>query len=152
VFARTEDEWVFGDGEPIVTEDDGTEEMFVIQEGSVRVTKKVGEREVVLATLERGDFFGEMSLLESMPRDATCKAVGKTKVLAIRSGELLVKIRRDPTFAFEMLQKMSRRIRLLNKRVVQLLEEGGIPVDRVKNAILLSEYDTGDGKHDHGSA
>ena len=146
MFAKTEDEWVFSDGEAIVTEEEGTEEMFIIQEGSVKVTKKVGGQEIVLATLGRGDFFGEMSLLESMPRDATCRAVGKAKVLAIRSGELLMKIRRDPTFAFEMLQKMSRRIRSLNGRVVKLLEDNGIPADRVKDAILLSTYDTSSGK------
>jgi len=33
MFAKTEDEWVFSDGEAIVTEEEGTEEMFIIRAG-----------------------------------------------------------------------------------------------------------------------
>jgi CRP-like cAMP-binding protein len=112
----------YADGENIVAEGDHTRDMFVIQSGRVRITKKVGEREIELATLERGDFFGEMSLLESLPRDATARAVGETRLLVISAGALLVRMRRDPTFAFEMLHRLSGRVRVLNAKLVGLLD------------------------------
>lgn len=140
MLARNDSEWTYEDGEVIVAEGEDTTEMFVIQQGAVRVTKKVGDADVVLATLERGNFFGEMSLLESLPRHATCRALGRTSVLAIRSGELLVTIRRDPTFAFEMLQRMSRRIRFLNEQVVGLLERGQLSTERLRTVVAESEF------------
>ncbi len=115
----------YADGDIIVEEGDHTRDMFVIQTGRVRITKKVGEREIELATLDRGDFFGEMSLLESLPRDATARAVGATSLLVISAGALLVRMRRDPTFAFEMLHRLSGRVRMLNARLVGLLDERG---------------------------
>jgi CRP-like cAMP-binding protein len=116
----------YADGEIIVREGDSTRDMFVIQSGRVRITKRVGESEIELATLERGDFFGEMSLLESLPRDATAHAVGQTELLVISAGALLVRMRRDPTFAFEMLHRLSGRVRSLNARVVELLRRGAV--------------------------
>lgn len=118
--ATFDDERTYEDGDIIVAEGDPGTEMFVIQSGRVRVTKKAPGGEVVLATLDRGDFFGEMSLLESLPRIATVRAVGRTRLVAIRSGELLMKIRRDPTFAFELLQRMSARVRALDEQVARL--------------------------------
>ena len=127
-----QDERTFKDGEIVVAEGDTGTEMFVIQQGRVSVTKAMEGGELHLATLERGDFFGEMSLLESLPRSATVRAVGETRVLAIRSGELLMKIRRDPTFAFEMLQNMSRRIRFLDEQIVKAMEARGAGPDAAR--------------------
>ena len=113
----------FTDGQIIVREGDMNREMYVIQRGRVEVVKWLRGRPVVLATLERGSFFGEMSLLESQPRSATVRAKGDTDLLVIEPGALLLKFRRDPTFAFEMLQHMSRRIRDLDDQVMSMLHE-----------------------------
>jgi CRP/FNR family cyclic AMP-dependent transcriptional regulator len=113
----------YADGEAIVREGETGSEMYVIRRGSVEVIKSLAGRTVVLATLERGSFFGEMSLLESQPRNATVRAKGATEVLVIEPGALLLKIRRDPTFAFEMLQHMSRRIRDLDDQLMAVLND-----------------------------
>ena len=120
-------EQTFQNGERIVAEGDQSRDMFVILSGRVRITKRAGEQDVELATLERGDFFGEMSLLESLPRDASAVAQGETRLLVIGASGLLVRMRRDPTFGFEMLQRLSGRVRLLNARWLKLLEESGAP-------------------------
>ena len=70
-----------------------------------------------MATLRQGDFFGEMSVLESMPRDADAVALTHTELLVITQGGLLIRLRRDPTFAIEMLHKLSGRVRALNQQV-----------------------------------
>ena len=66
-------------------------------------------RDVVLATLGRGEFFGEMSLLESLPRDADAIVVSdEASLLVIGQGALLIRLRRDPTFSLELLHALSR--------------------------------------------
>ena len=92
-------------------------DLFVIQSGTVEISRGEGEHRTVMATLRQGDFFGEMSVLESMPRDADAVAVTRTELLVITQGGLLIRLRRDPTFAIEMLHKLSGRVRALNQLV-----------------------------------
>ena len=136
------DERTYETGDVIFSEGDHSSEMFIIQEGKVAVTKTVAGREVFLATMERGDFFGEMALLDSQPRHATCSALMPTRLLAIRSGELLIKLRRDPTFALEMLVNMSRRIRYLDDHVAKLMEDQMLSRQQLDKLIARSEYQT----------
>ena len=124
--SSTDYEETFHDGDIIVSEGDESREMYVIQSGAVVVVRNIDGVEVELARLERGNFFGEMSLLESISRSATIRAVGETKLLAIKPGSLLLKIRRNPTFAFEMLQQMSHRTRRLNAKLTEFLSRDTI--------------------------
>jgi CRP/FNR family cyclic AMP-dependent transcriptional regulator len=125
----------YSDGELICREGESNSEMFVIQSGSVRIFKATpvpaaraatgssGASEVELALLHKGDFFGEMSLLEGLPRDASAQAVGDAQVLVMTPGALLVRLRRDPTFSFELLRRLSARVRSLNARLLSALAE-----------------------------
>ena len=104
-------------GEVIFRQGDKAVDMFVIQSGIVEISRGAGSARTVMATLRQGDFFGEMSLLESMPREADATATTSTELLVITQGGLLVRLRRDPTFAIEMLHKLSGRVRMLNLRL-----------------------------------
>ena len=115
----------YADAELICREGETSAEMFVIRRGSVRVFKASPRGELELAVLGKGDFFGEMSVLEGLPRDASAQAVGEAEVLVITAGALLVRLRRDPTFAFELLRRLSGRVRSLNARLVLALDERG---------------------------
>jgi CRP-like cAMP-binding protein len=108
----------FSHGEMIFREGDSSSEMFVVRSGQVEISKSVGGHSLRLATLDRGSFFGEMSLLEGLPRSATAHAIGDVSLLVLRPGSLLLQIRRDPTFAFELLQQLSGRIRDLDEKLV----------------------------------
>jgi CRP/FNR family transcriptional regulator, cyclic AMP receptor protein len=116
-----ETEKVAPDGELIVRAGDHGAEMYVIKSGRVRISRPMGGRTVVLSELGPGDFFGEMSLLESLPRDADATAVGETRLLVLNAGSLLVRLRRDPTFALEMLHRLSGRVRTLNAELEKAL-------------------------------
>lgn len=131
---------VYQAGDIIFEEGDRGSDMFIVQDGSVTVTKKVLGKDLVLGTLERGDFFGEMSLLESVPRAATCRAAVLTTLKAIRTGELVLKIRRDPTFGVEMLQRMSRRIRYLNDQLTRLIASDQVSQEELQKAKAASDY------------
>jgi CRP-like cAMP-binding protein len=127
-------------GDVIFAEGDTSAEMFIVQEGTIAVMKEVAGRPVFLATLQRGDFFGEMPLFDGQPRHATCYALTATQLLAIKSGELLIKLRRDPTFALEMLQAMSRRVRYLEEQVTRMIEDQALSRSELSKALARSEY------------
>src|SRR3954451_14908513 len=96
--ATGEAELVVADGDDIIRKGDVGHDMYIIQSGQVRISKRKTRGEVVLATLDKGDFFGEMSLLESLPREATARAVGEARLLVLSRGGLLFRLRRDPTY------------------------------------------------------
>jgi CRP-like cAMP-binding protein len=102
-------------GDVIVRRGDAADEMFVIRSGEVEILRgSTDDDDRVVARLGPGDFFGEMSLLESLPRDADAFAATDVSLLVISQGGLLVRLRRDPTFALEMLHRLSGRVRALN--------------------------------------
>lgn len=112
---------VYEDGEEIVVEGDLSREMYIIQEGQVVVEKNAGGTTLRLGTLERGDFFGEMSLLQDQPRSATVRSVGHTKLMVLHSGSFLMQLRRDPTFAFEVINTLCTRLRRVETDLVHLI-------------------------------
>jgi CRP/FNR family cyclic AMP-dependent transcriptional regulator len=130
----------FESGEIIFNEGDDSREMYIVVSGEVEVIKKAKSGEIHLAKLQKGDFVGEMSLLESLPRSATARSVGQTKLLVIQPCGFLLKIRRDPTFAFEMLQSLSRRIRLTNESLVRELGHEKVSADTIQKIVNGSEF------------
>jgi len=77
-------ERLFGVGEPIVRQGASGESLFVLLQGHVEVTARNGDGPPTrLATLNPGDYFGEMSLLTGAPRSATVTALEETRVLEI---------------------------------------------------------------------
>ena len=86
----------FLDGERIIAEGDEGEAMYLISRGGGRVVKEVEGREVVLAELTEGEFFGEMSLLVGGPRSASVFAQGETEVLRFKSSDLFEIMKRFP--------------------------------------------------------
>lgn len=142
----------YADGELIFAEGDDSREMFVVIDGEVTVSKLSIGGEVVLAILNKGEFVGEMSLLESMPRSATARARGPTKLLAIHPGGFLLKIRRDPSFAVAMLKTLSCRIRITNSNLMHELTRNGATTDSLKQVISNTDLSThpSTSEHDKG--
>ncbi|MCK4465065.1 MAG: cyclic nucleotide-binding domain-containing protein [Bacteroidales bacterium] len=109
----------YNKGDIIIKEGDPGREMYIIKSGSVDVIKSERDKEIILATLSRGDFFGEMAILENVYRTATVKARETSQLTILTTGNFLIKLRKDPTFAFQIMQKMSRRIRILNEKILK---------------------------------
>jgi len=130
----------FQPGESIFVEGDDSREMYVVVEGEVEIVKAVKGGEVSLARLVRGDFLGEMSLLESLPRSATARAITPVRLLAIQPGGFLIKIRRDPTFAFELMQSLSKRIRLTNESLTKALATGVTSAEKLSGILSGAEF------------
>ncbi len=110
-------------GEIIVRRGEIGECMYVIQSGKAEVVSESSGRELRLAELEEGDFFGEMALFEKEVRSATVRPLGKVRVLTVDKRLFHEKIHDDPSLAFRMLQRMSHRIRELNDKLLSLEQE-----------------------------
>jgi len=98
--------------------------MFVIQSGRVDVLQTTEAGEQHLATLESGDFFGEMALFEEQTRSATVRACGEAVVLQIDKKTLLRRIMEDPLLAVNLLQTMAHRIRDLDAKLASSEGQG----------------------------
>jgi len=110
----------YADGERIVRQGEVGDRMFVIQSGTVEVVQETDDREVSLATLGPGEFFGEMAIFEREVRSATVRARGEARVLTVDRRTLMRRIQRDPSLAFNILKTMSHRIRTLDRQLVEL--------------------------------
>lgn len=107
----------FNRGEVIIRQGDPGAGLFVIIEGTVAVTlrEKPGQPEKQLNTLARGEFFGEMSLIDGYPRSATVTAQDDAQVVELDRWVFLDALRREPNIAVAMLPFLTRRIRSLQE-------------------------------------
>jgi len=101
----------FKAGEYIFRETEPGAEMFIIQEGKVEILKKSRGKERRVALLEEGDFFGEMAILEDLPRSASARAVAECALLRIDSTTFDQMVRHHPEIPVRMLRKLSSRLR-----------------------------------------
>lgn len=98
-------------GEYIFREGELGTDMYIINEGKVEILNQVGDEEQVLAVLEKGDFFGEMSVLEDLPRAASARAATDVRLLEINGSTFDHLLRGNPEIAVRMMRKLSRRLR-----------------------------------------
>lgn len=131
-----EDVREYGDGDCVFSEGDEGRELYIIQEGAVVIRKKTDIGELELAEFVRGEFFGDMALLQGGHRFAAAYAKGPARLLILKPGGFLLKIRRDPTFAFEMLQQLSYRVRVSNQRLIEALKIGKVPPEIIQQILV----------------
>lgn len=98
-------------GDIVFSEGQEGAEMYIIQTGEVEILKESDGDNVRLALLEEGDFFGEMAILEDLPRTATARAVTDCILVRIDRGTFDQLVRHDPEIAVRMLRKLSHRLR-----------------------------------------
>jgi len=115
----------FKKGTVLFHEGDEGEEMYIIQNGRVAIKKRVPHGETTLAVLEKGDFFGEMAILERMPRSASAEAIEDSDLIVIQSELFGDMIKSNPEIAVRMLRKYSLRLRETTRQIEQLAAGGG---------------------------
>jgi CRP-like cAMP-binding protein len=124
----------FDNGQVLFHEGDDGDDMYIIQSGRVAIKKKVKDGDTTLAVLEKGDFFGEMAILERMPRSATAEVVEEGDLIVI-SGEMFGDmIKANPEIAVRMLRKQSIRLRETNRQVESLMAGGALPAPSASEA------------------
>lgn len=112
---------VFPPGTIICREGESGNEMYVIQAGKVKITKRVQDQEKVLATLGPGDFFGEMSILNNKPRSATAEVVEEAKVLVVEPKMFERMIRGNIEIAVRIIKTLAKRLQEADDQIASLL-------------------------------
>jgi CRP-like cAMP-binding protein len=115
----------FEPGHVLFREGEDGEEMYIIQSGKVAIKKKVKDADATLAVLEKGDFFGEMSVLERLPRSATAEVIEAGDLIVIAGDTFGDMIKANPEIAVRMLRKYSIRLRETNRQIEAILAQGG---------------------------
>ena len=111
----------FENGNLIFLEESQGENLFFVVEGSVKITRLSKDgREVILAMLNSGDFFGEMSLLDGEARSANVIALEDTEVLTLNRKDFLEVLHNYPQIAIQLLKEMTSRLRKSDRQIVSL--------------------------------
>ncbi|HET7435528.1 MAG TPA: cyclic nucleotide-binding domain-containing protein [Thermoanaerobaculia bacterium] len=115
----------FREGSMIFREGEKGDKLYIVLDGRVRISKFIpGVGEEALTVLDRGDFFGEMALIDDKPRSADAKAhEGDATVLSIDRATLNEILSMDPHASLQFLnllcRMISRRLREINDKIVQ---------------------------------
>lgn len=122
-----EDEMVFCENEP-------GRELYIIQNGRVKITKMVDGQEVLLAVLQPGDIFGEMALLDNKPRSASAIVAEPATMLAINKVNFEGMVKAQPQLATRLITILSERIWTAYRQLGNLMISD--PVGRLFDMLL----------------
>lgn len=112
-------------GAVLFEEGDPGSRMYVLRSGRVKIAKRVGGAEVTLAILGPGDFFGEMALLEKLPRTATATVLEDARLIEVDESTFESLVRRSTEISVRLLRRLSARLREADRQIQALLAKSG---------------------------
>jgi CRP/FNR family transcriptional regulator, cyclic AMP receptor protein len=105
----------------IVQQGDPGDSMYVILMGRIKVGLfSEGGREVILAHLEPGDFFGEMAIVAEQPRSASVVAVEDSSLLKLTRADFVRQVHRNPDIALNMMKLLAGRLAVADEKIGDL--------------------------------
>lgn len=111
----------FKRGELIVEQGKKSNALFIVLTGRARVmTADARGREVILATLEQGDYIGEMSLIDNGPHSASVKAEVQTDVLVLGRAEFARCLPENTSMAYAVMKGLVQRLRHADRQIESL--------------------------------
>ena len=114
----------FQNGENIIRSGQQELRMYIILEGRVSIILQSGDEQFVVATMEKGDFFGEISLFTDHPRSATVRSLGDMKLAYIDNvTQLKAFLIKNPAFAAKMVQILAQRLAKTDEILVGKISE-----------------------------
>jgi len=128
-------------GSVIFNEGDIGEEMYIIQSGQVKISKKTNKGEKTLVILSEGDFFGEMAVIDREPRSAAAIAIADTKCIVLNQEVFESTMQSNIHIVKKILRNMSSRLREANRQIENLLLKDHNR--RVANTLMLLAHKHG---------
>jgi CRP-like cAMP-binding protein len=122
-------------GAHLFHENDHSQELYILQSGRVRIYRKIGGREVELASLTKGAVIGEMALIDGKPRSASAVACEESTAIMIDAQSFQKRIQGVPSWFLSMIRTTSEKIRKANTRLETIQ-----PPDHCRHAILALHY------------
>ena len=109
-------------GQPVFTKREDADAMFIVLSGRIKIfTDSAGKKRKTYAYLKEGEFFGEMALVEDLPRTASAQAVEPSRLLLIRKSDFQRLLTRDPRLALYLLKTVCARLRRANEDLEGML-------------------------------
>jgi CRP/FNR family cyclic AMP-dependent transcriptional regulator len=105
----------YGVGDVIFEEGSMGRELYVVLEGQIDIVKMVGGVNTPIVTLGKGEFFGEMAVIDGSSRSATAiAAAAHTRVMRINHARFVYLVSQQPAFALMIMDALSKRLRASN--------------------------------------
>ncbi len=108
----------FPAGTRVFHEGDSSDACYIVKSGTFRVTREHSDgRAITLATLEPGEIFGELAMLDGDQRSASAEALSDGELLALPAGDVRALLSRHPEIALKLVAGLVRRLRAANVRI-----------------------------------
>ena len=107
-------------GRIIFREGEEGDQMYIIQGGRVKIARDIGGKEHILAILGKGDFFGEMAIVNRVRRTATAVAIDRVELLAFNRDGFQNMIKKNAQIALNIIDKLCRRLQNANLQIQHL--------------------------------
>ena len=102
-------------GETVFAQGDEGDAVYVIEDGAVDIVAGSGKQKVILTSLFKRQYFGELSLLDGAPRSATAVASRDSHLFALERDDFVEFIKRRPDAALSIMHEVGERIRATNE-------------------------------------
>ena len=107
-------------GETIFNHGDLPEHLYIVEEGVIDIVLPAKGEEIILATLEAGSFFGELSVFDSHPRTATARATAGASLICIPLTSIAALTNRSPTAARQFMSVIIHRLRTADELLARV--------------------------------
>lgn len=110
----------YNEYELVIDVDDESTDVRFLLSGSVRIIHRIAVgKEVILGEMTEGDFFGELSAIDSETRSANATTLTKTRICIMPQKIFMEILEKDPVVNCNVLQVLTQRIRSLNLRLAE---------------------------------
>ena len=133
----------YAPGAVICREGEEGEEMYIIQKGKVRVSKRFAGKTHVVSILEKGDFFGEMAIVNRIQRTATVTAIDQVELLVFNREGLQNLIARNALIALNIIDKLCRRLQNAHMKIQHLVKKDAQGLIALHLRYLFQELPSG---------
>ncbi|MEM8961219.1 MAG: cyclic nucleotide-binding domain-containing protein [Acidobacteriota bacterium] len=134
---------VFRQGEP-------GDSMFIVKDGEVEVIQDLdGNAPKLVATLERGDFFGEMAVLDREPRSHAVRAKTEARLVKVDRTGFSKMLLRNPEIGVRMIRKLARRLHANEEQLSRIWSGVSADLDDTMNAKPKEAKLVALGEHPH---
>ncbi len=106
----------YGQDKTIILEDSWGNAIYFIISGWVKVRRLLEDSSMTLAVLGKGDFFGEIAILDELPRSTDVVSMSQVRLLSISASDFVNALFEDSNLQHRLLQLMATRIRHINVR------------------------------------